>query len=276
MAMRAERGSVLMEFIIVLPLYMILLGMTFFYGELSLHGVNLAASADRTVTAVRGGEGWAGWGGYTAGHAMSKVGEAISPSRDVQEETLQYHEEGTSDKPSSYTKHHVGQVAKSSFRGSWSWLVAATVEDDYAMTPWTRGMVGTWAHLERLVEMTEAPDAVSSDSVLGTLFGGGLGRAKMTGKDVVTSGVSGYSYYTLTRNSNGRVDKKSYRHWDAGALVDAVASDATWNKCVYAEDWQLAEDYASMTSEEKGNPPPDYPGDRSLYNRYGRYKTWTD
>ena len=266
-----------MEFIIVLPLYLILLGMTFFYGELSLHGVNLAASADRTVTVVRGGEEWAGWGGYTAGHAMSKVGEAISPSRDVQEAALQYHEEGTSDKPSSYTKHHVGQVAKSSFRGSWSWLVAATVEDDYAMTPWTRGMVGTWAHLERLVEMTEAPDAVSGDSVLGTLFGGGLGRAKMTGKDVVTSGVSGYSYYTLTRNSNGRIDKKSYRHWDAGALVDTVADGAAWNRFVYAEDWQLAKNYDSMASEEKGKPPPNYPGDRRYYNRYQHFvDNWSD
>ena len=56
----AKRGSVLMEFIIVLPLYMILLGMTFLYGELSLHGINLAASADRTVTVAYGINGWGG------------------------------------------------------------------------------------------------------------------------------------------------------------------------------------------------------------------------
>ncbi len=49
-----------MEFIIVLPLYMILLGMTFLYGELSLHGINLAASADRTVTVAYGINGWGG------------------------------------------------------------------------------------------------------------------------------------------------------------------------------------------------------------------------
>ena len=271
MAMRA--------IIIVLPIYMILLGMSFFYGELSLHGVNLAASADRTAAVARGGEEWGGWNGYTASAAQIDFGKAISPSSELVEESLAYRVEGKNENPSIYRRHHAGQVADPSFRGSWSWLVAATVEDRYAMTPWTRGMVGTWAHLERLVDMTTPPDAISSDSVLGTLFGGGLGRATMTGKDGVgaSGGVAVYSYYTLTRNSNGRIDRRSYRQWDAGALVDAVADKATWNKHVYGEDWQLAEKYLSMgTDENKGKEPPSYPGDRPLYERYGQFKTWSN
>ena len=280
MAMRAKSGSVLMEFVIVLPIYMILLGMAFFYGELSLHGINLAASADRTAAVARGGEEWGGWNGYTASAAEADFGKAISPSRELVEESLAYREEGTSARPSSYLRRHAGHVANVSFRGSWSWLVAATVEDNYAMTPWTRGMVGTWAHLEWLVDMTTPPDAVSSDSVLGTLFGGGLGRATMTGKDGVGIGSSGgvavYSYYTLTRNSKGRIDKQSYRHWDFGALVDGVAANATWNKYVYGEGWQLAEEYASM-GNGKGADPPSYPGDRPFYKRYEQfYKTWSN
>ena len=268
-----------MEFIIVLPLYMILLGMVFFYGELSLHGVNLAASADRTSACAMGGEGWSGWNGYSAFAAERDLAKAISPSRDLEDTDLSYHEGGAAEKPSSYTRRHAGKVADPSFNGSWTWFVAATVEDRYAMTPWTRGMVGTWAHLERLVNMTRQPDEVAGDSVLGTLFGGGLGRVAMTGKDGVTvgggaGGARKYSYYTLTRNSLGRMGA-SYRQWYPGSLVDAAYGSAKWNTCVYGEGWQLAEEYSTLGGVNKGASPT--PGTyRPSYERYGQFITWSE
>ena len=270
-----------MEFIIVLPLYLILLGMTFFFGELSLHGVNLASSADRTAAVARGGEGWNGWNGYSASKAEEDFGKAISPSKELEDKALAYKEDGTSARPSSYTRHHAGAVADSSFSGSWAWLVAATVEDAYAMTPWTRGMVGTWAHLEKLVKMKDQPKGLGNDSVLSTLFGGGLGRVTMTGKDGVTVGggsgaARAYSYYTLTRNSKGRVTN-AYRQWPAGGLVNTVADSAIWNTLVADEPWQIAGDYASLKDDvNSGAAPPGSQEDRSTYNRYNQYKDWSD
>ena len=281
-----KKGSVLMEFIIVLPLYMILLGMTFLYGELSLHGVNLAASADRTLAGVFGGQEWDGWNGYTSDMGAKDVAKAISPSQDLTYDALNYIEEGTIQKPSSYSKLRGGEVARRSFNGSWSWLVAATMADKYAMTPWTRGMVGTWAHLERLVDMSQPPSAVDGNSVLGTLFGSGGKRVVMTGKDGVSignssSGAMTYSYYTLTRNSKGRIvdsSGTSYRHWDPGSLVDAAYGSATWNTCVYGEGWPMEKvNYASLGSEEdgKGNDPISGT-DRPPYERYGQFVTWSE
>jgi len=271
-----DRGSVLMEFIIVLPIYMILMGMAFFYGELSLHSVNLAASADRTTAVAYGGEGWKGWGDYTAAKAEEDFAKAISPFREHdKDDALSYREEGTSEKSSSYVGHKFGEVADPDFKGSWTWLVAATVEDDYAMTPWTRGMVGTWAHLENLVKMKDPPQGLGSDSVLSILFNGSLGRVTMTGKDGVNLGARVYSYYTLTRNSNARAADTPYRQWHSGGLVDAVADNATWNRYVYDEPWQLAEHYGDLKDENKGAGPE--PGaHRRLYGRYGQFKSWSD
>ena len=45
---KGECGSVLMEFIIVLPIYMLLLGFAFVIGDLSLDTIHLAGSGDRT------------------------------------------------------------------------------------------------------------------------------------------------------------------------------------------------------------------------------------
>lgn len=261
-----------MEFIIVLPLYMILLGMTFLYGELSLHGINLAASADRTVTVAYGINGW---GGVNVKEIVATTELVLSPSREVENNPLAYTEEGTIALPSTYHRHRAGEVADRRFHGSWSWLVGATVEDDYAMTPWTRGMVGTWAHLERLVKMSNPPDAVADSSVLGTLFGGGLGRVKMTGKDL--GGTSLYSYYTLTRNSNGRKDI-SYRQWKPGSLVNAATDAAKWYWCVYREPWPMEEvDYTSLGEDDKGKGDgPELGTERPPYERYGQFVTWSE
>ncbi len=280
---RVKNGSVLMEFIIVLPIYMILLGMAFFYGELSLHGVNLAASADRTIAGTLGGKDWNGFGNYGVSNARGDVARAISPNRDFADTTLTYREEGSTESPSKLSNRLGGEVKDRGFEGSWTWLVAAKVEDDYAMTPWTRGMVGTWAHLERMVKMKNPPKAVSGDSVLGRLFNGNLGRTSMTGKDL-GGDVKIYSYYTLMRNAKGRIQDQSYRYWTSpGGIVTGTGKGSLWYDKVYDEPWQLAENYLSMNatlpnddSVNQGHDPPGSPIDRPFYERYEQFKTWSN
>ena len=145
MAMRAENGSVLMEFIIVLPLYFVLLGMAFLYGDLSLHAANMAASGDRTL-AVSHGMSPSEDPGWGKGEAMPYVAGALSLSSNNEEVVSWYTDNAVeiSEKASRYGDKTHGIVADSGFKGSWTWLVGSTLYDDYALAPITRTFVRAW------------------------------------------------------------------------------------------------------------------------------------
>ena len=256
-----------MEFVIVLPIYLILLGFVFMIGEMSLHGVHLAASGDRTIAVTQGGEGF--WeSGWNLGVAESEIARAISPSSNHVNQALNYREEGVSAKVSRFKSEVAGKVVD---RGSWSWLVASTLRDEYTLTPWTRGMVKTWANMERMVKMTESLESLGSDTVLSRLFSGvGVGRISMTSKDL--GSVNAYAYYTLMRNNKGR---SSYRSWGHGAIVDAVASKASWNECVANEGWGSGIDPDGMSGVNSGMPGV-VKGPRDFYERHEKFKDWSD
>lgn len=260
-----------MEFVIVLPIYLILLGFVFMIGEMSLHGVHLAASGDRTIAVAQGGEGF--WdSGWELNAAESEIAKAISPSSNHVNQALYYREEGASAKVSRFKREVAGKVAKLDFKGSWSWLVASTLRDEYALTPWTRGMVKTWANMERMVKMTEPPESLGSDTVLSKLFGGvGLGRISMTSKDLGT--VNSYAYYTLMRNNKGR---ESYRSWGYGQLVDDVASEASWNEYVANEGWGSKIEPDGMTGVDSGAPGVVKKDVRPSYKRHGTFVEWSE
>ena len=266
----SKTGSVLMEFVIVLPIYLILLGFVFMIGEMSLHGVHLAASGDRTIAVTQGGEGF--WeSGWNLGVAESEIARAISPSSNHVNQALNYREEGVSANVSRFKREVAGKVENPGFAGSWSWLVASTLRDEYTLTPWTRGMVKTWANMERMVKMTEPLESLGSDTVLSKLFSGvGLGRISMTSKEL--GNVNSYAYYTLMRNNKGR---KSYRSWGYGQLVDDVASEASWNKHVANEDWGSEIKPDGMTGVDSGAPGV-VKGPRDFYERHEKFKDWSD
>lgn len=256
-----------MEFVIVLPIYLILLGFVFMLGEMSLHGVHLAASGDRTIAVTQGGEGFWG-GGWNLNAAESEIAKAISPSRNHENRSLTYNEEGVSANVSSFGRQVAGKVKDPGFAGSWSWLVASTLKDEYALTPWTRGMVKTWANLENLVKMTEPPESPGSDTVLSKLFSGvGLGRISMISKDL--GNVNAYAYYTLMRHNEGR---SSYRSWGHGRLVKS----ASWYQGVVKEDWWGDDnDPDGMSGVDKGAPGV-VKGSLRSYQRYKKFVDWSE
>lgn len=260
-----------MEFVIVLPIYLILLGFVFMLGEMSLHGVHLAASGDRTVAVTQGGEGlWEST--WNLGAAESEIAKAISPSSNHENRSLAYSEEGVSANVSRFKRDVAGTVAESDFNGSWSWLVASTLRDEYALTPWTRGMVRTWANMENLVKMTEPPESPGSDTVLSKLFSGvGLGRISMVSKDL--GSVNAYAYYTLMRNNKGR---SSYRSWGHGAIVNAVASDAIWKRCVAGEKFgdEIVTD--GMSGVNSGADAESRRDELQAYQRHEIFVTWSE
>lgn len=260
-----------MEFVIVLPIYLILIGFVFMLGEMSLHGVHLAASADRTIAVTHGGDGF--WdSGWDLNTAENEIANAISPSSNHVNQVLYYREEGVYAKVSNFRREVAGKVAETEFKGSWSWLVASTLRDEYALTPWTRGMVKTWANMERMVKMTEPPESLGSDTVLSKLFSGvGVGRVSMASKDL--GNVNAYAYYTLMRNNKGR---SSYRSWGHGAIVDAIAGGATWNRLVAGEKFGSEIGTDGMSGVNSGADAKSVRGEREDYQRHGKFVTWSE
>ena len=196
---KSRPGSVLMEFVIVLPLYMLLLGFAFVMGELSLHSIRLAGGADRSCA--------------LSPAAFEAFKEVASPN-----EALSYAGDGGS---SARVSSFVDMYNERSWKGFT--VREASVSDYYTLTPLTRGFVAFWYRdaqdrLERngdsgLHVAGGALDEMIRDSgVIGRVSGGdGLG---MTGRERDTRDSRAYGFVTLVRN-------------EPGSMVDAGLADFT-------------------------------------------------
>lgn len=265
-----------MEFIIVLPIYFVFLGMAFFFGELSLQGVNMTASGDRTIALTHGRAGTGGFPGIA--ESQLRIAKAISPFSNRVDQAVHYRAEGALEKVSQLTSEQDGLVADDKFRGAWSWLVAATLKDNYAMTPWTRGFVMPW---RVLIEKTDV-DAQHVDAGVDDLMDPGrIGRTEMLSRKL--GNVKCYAYYTLTRKHDG-FHEKSYRRWGTGRIVDSGnPHDATWYKFVYREPFPVqgengfdAEQINHGGRSGQGVPSGVTTGERRAYKRYEKFVTWSE
>ena len=291
-------GSVLMEFIIVLPLYLALFGMVFLYGDASLHAVNMAASGDRALAVSHGmthdGRSW------NESAAMPFVAGALSLSSNEVVTNSKYYDVA-SDKPieanaSEFSNDTHGAVADPSFNGSWTWLVGSVLSDDYALSPVSRSFVRAWKVFADAARMSdsdwEKDREYASDSVLGRLFPNraketySIGRIKgMVSKDLEGSGgeVRAYAYYTLMRNGKGRT---SYRNWTSSEQIGGFLSEGgtVWDKYVYQEPYFFDKaddgternyDHLKTGTESSGGGSATC-FKRALYQRYGSFVTWSE
>ena len=121
---RTRRGSVLMEFLIVFPIYLVLFGGVFMIGDMLIKTSRLA-SADRTrALDVAAGDG-ANSNASSGWNAINNTKYFFLPNS-IPEDTLsredyRYHAQGTG------------------FKGPWTVTVGAKVKDEYRLAPWTRG-----------------------------------------------------------------------------------------------------------------------------------------
>ena len=254
-----DSGSVLMEFIVVLPIYMMLLGYAFVVGEFALQAIHLAASADRSYATARKND--------IAKEIFDFFSLAVSPDRDLVEPEFSYAGDGGgTEKVSKYRKERIDRVADADFRGPWTKAVASWVKDDYTLTPYTRGIVAFWYRRE--YDMTDKPQS-AGEGPLGKILGGGIGRTEMVGKDLEDSRK--YGFYSLMRNEAARKNT-AYRKWPAGGL----ATDYVWRDKVYQEA------YASVDYEDvdkgarEGSDAPEWAVDISDYKRDSTLAGWSN
>lgn len=110
-----RRGSVMMEFVIVLPIYMVFLGAVFVVGEMALKAIQLS-SADRSQAHEKGDGNW-------------------SSGIFSQSKSRQFFE-GFVDSVSGVGNF---MVADRSIAGPWSQLTAGKATDRYSLPTWTKG-----------------------------------------------------------------------------------------------------------------------------------------
>ena len=230
--MNGNRGSVLMEFIIVLPIYMLLLGFAFVIGDLSLETIHLAGAADRVCALAPDDTS------KDADYApFKKYKVAASPDKDEGnwdrdlEPDFSYQDDPDAGdaraKVSDYKINHGEDsyprtyVADAEISGPWVEMSAAQVTDDYTLPPWVRGLVAYWYR-----EEYDTTDGVTKlDGILKEMLeSGDLGRTEAKGKDLdrLPEGSSSkprrFGYYTLRRHGSGQA-RLTYRTWGDGKLV---------------------------------------------------------
>lgn len=222
------RGSILMEFMLVLPLYFLLIGMVFSVGEMGLKVIGLA-SADRMFASV------AGDGNFTL--TFSYFREKLFPS-----DILSYGDDlGMSAKVDTLTASTKTFRSDVEFNCAWGWQAAGKSFDDYALPPWTRG----WLQYPRdRFYATAGEGSVDDGRMSGLLDVGRLGRVLMVSKDV--GNVRAFNYYTLKRTELAR-GKDAYRSWgnvryaggwDGSGLSkfnSAPVTSSTWYRNVFKE-----------------------------------------
>ncbi len=238
-----------MEFIIVLPIYFVFIGMVFVFGVMSLQGVKLAAIGDRTIAFLQGMIGDLG------DDIKANIRNTIS--RDVE--------------LNSDVELSKGWVAeKNKIVGAWSWLVGGTWRVNYALTPWTRSLVRDW----RRAKMTVEPASAGSDELQGHMW--------MVSKDGL--GDERYAYYTLMRKNTGRVSvrcwnsKKNNGIWSPGHLlyVRPDSSKQYWEKYVAEEGFPISDGLDEDREPEGRYLKPSLPGPVNAYERYPSFKTWSE
>ena len=135
--MFAKRGSVLMEFVVVLPIYLLFMGSVFVVGDMAMKAIHLS-SADRARCHEAGDSDWSG-----GVFAESRVRQFF---------------EGFVDAVSGAGNF---RVTDTKIAGPFSQLVSGKATDRYSLPAWTRGwlqyparvagIVDTWGQVKPIV-----------------------------------------------------------------------------------------------------------------------------
>lgn len=240
------RGSILMEFVIVLPIYILLFGTLYLLGDMGLNAIRIS-TGDRDV-AMDAGD----WRGHslTAFLLRQMGGEA-----------------------SKVLPANRAYRADERFKGAWSWQVAGRTSFAYKLQSYGGGLV-SYPYLRY-------GDASGGDSILGALVGGGT--VLFHSKDYSLSDkVRKFNYYTLKRTELGRLDMNAYRNWDSqgdttrSLLTDVTGGQQYWYKYVVEEPYADSDsDNLDSSLGQDTDETSDPPSGRMEYKRFSPFVTWS-
>lgn len=243
--MLLKRGSILMEFVLVLPIYLLLLGALFLIGDMGLNAIRIALG-----------------GRILAMDSLDKAGFSLTPFL-----SRQMRDEASKASFSSRTYR-----ADEDFDGSWSWQAAGRMYFTYKLPSYGGGLI-SYPYLHY-------GDVTSGSGILETLVGGKT--VTFHSKDISLGARTRlYNYYTLKRTDLAR-DPQAYRNWDShgdtsiSLLMDSSSGDKYWYRCVYKEEYADPKpESLDMSSQTGRDGLPDQPSGRKEYTRYPMFVTWS-
>lgn len=255
-----------MEFMMVLPVYLLLLGMAFSLGEMGLKAIGLA-HGDRLLS-------------HAVDGSAASVLQVLYRTRLFPADVLSWGDDVGYSSLQDMLRDAKGTYrADEKFKGAWAWQTAGRASDDYALPPWTRG----WLQYPHAHYSATTGDSSGADrGAFGDLLPAGrLGRTLIQSKE--TGGKTRvYNYYTLKRTALAR-GKNAYRNWKDGALLRTTGyfGSPNWHANVYKEpsidpdgEVDVADpeklDKASQDGDELPSPPS---GDD--YDRCSQLMIWS-
>lgn len=266
-------GSILMEFVIVLPFYLLLLGVAVLLGDFALRSIWIT-NGDVLVAYAKGDnpeDEEVSEGGFSYKAATLAVKTCLFYDLFKMDEKYSY--ETGADKPLDMAV--VGRekivLADPKFKGAWSYHVAGLAVDKYALPPWARGWLG-------YSEWTYRTQSGGGKDPEGPVFGNLLsdadeGRYRIVSRDLDDAGgARQFGYYTLMRSRQCRDREKPCRRWTPAELsasdgfIAQVAFGDKWYQLVYDEPFPSAEagkledgDDAEFQFQKKTPGRGDYP-----------------
>lgn len=241
-----RRGSILMEFVMVLPIYIFLFGAIFLIGELGLNALRISVG-DRDL----------------AMDAGDRDDYSFMPFRERQMRK---------EKANIQSVFNQTYRADESFQGAWSWQAAGRTWFSYRLRSWGSALVS--------YPFRSYGGSASGGGILATLVGSG--DVVFHGKDFSMLGnVRAYNYYTLKRTELSR-SPYAYRNWDSDGdtseswLTDSSGGKQYWYSGVFEEP------YADSSADNLDSAPlqgrdttPDPPSGRKEYKRFDMFVRWS-
>lgn len=249
-----DHGSVLMEFIIVMPIYFLLLGFAFVVGELSLHSIHLTSSGDRNVAFTDAGpecDVGPEWERRETGFwrlleqvlsfdRTALTQRTLSATDYSYKGDLVYGGRATVSQFAESLDYHARKRAlPSGNAGHWTEAVAGRAVDNYTLSPVTRGFIAHWFYeTERRVHdgklMSDKLNRAPRDDIDEILDKnkGSLGRVPMKGnyyEDDTGEKIRDYGYISFRRTEISRREGKSYREGTPRQLASGGWADAALN-----------------------------------------------
>lgn len=242
------RGSILMEFLIVFPIYLVLWAGVFMVGDMLVHSIRLP-SAERTLAFELGGGAASGWQRVqnTLFHPDTEVGDDLS-KQDQLEKAAQS-----------------AWYADLGVEGAWSLRSAVKVRDDYKLL--AGGTAGQLLFLDwYFADITKGARATGD---FANLIRGR--RVSMFSKNVDSARL--FNYYTLKR---GRYTSgfgwRDDRRCASDLLCNIGYGREAWNRRVANESWH---DRIGDQPSNGGGAPPATARGGSTYTRHPQLVQWS-
>jgi len=238
-----RHGSILMEFVLVLPIYIALLGVLFLLGDIGLSAIRIS-SGDRDV----------------AMDAGDRDGYSLDQFKERQM--------GVEEKRNISSVNSRTYRADESFQGAWSWQSAGRMYFSYKLRSWGSALVS--------YPFLHYGGSTSGGGVLATLVGGGNSEFHSKDFSVGDGPVRAYNYYTLKRTDLAR-SESAYRNWSSDRLVLFSEGRQIWDGKVYDEAFADASgDNLDSSSQSADDVLPDVPDGAGEYKRYQKFVEWSE